>query len=78
MTGHSQGATGAQEAIYCLLMLQNDFITPSINVEELDPALNPAEIATKRVDNAGLDTVMTNSFGFGGTNGSMLMSKYEG
>ena len=78
MTGHSQGATGAQEAIYCLLMLQDDFIAPSINVETLDPALDPAEIATVRVDNAGLDTVMTNSFGFGGTNGSMLLSRYHG
>ncbi|NVO25089.1 beta-ketoacyl-ACP synthase I [Donghicola sp. C2-DW-16] len=78
MTGHSQGATGAQEAIYCLLMLENDFIAPSINVIDLDPALNANEIATTRVDNAGLDTVMTNSFGFGGTNGSMLLSKYLG
>ncbi|MGC8202087.1 beta-ketoacyl-ACP synthase I [Aliiroseovarius sp. PTFE2010] len=78
MTGHSQGATGAQEAIYCLLMLEHDFIAPSINVETLDPALDPAEIATSLVQNAGLDTVMTNSFGFGGTNGSMLMSKYNG
>ncbi|MEC8292780.1 MAG: beta-ketoacyl-ACP synthase I, partial [Pseudomonadota bacterium] len=74
---HSQGATGAQEAIYCLLALEHDFIIPSINVETLDPALNPAEIATSLVGNAGLDTVMTNSFGFGGTNGSMLMSKYR-
>ncbi len=78
MTGHSQGATGAQEAIYCLLMLQGDFIAPSINIETLDPALKPEEIATKLVENAGLDTVMTNSFGFGGTNGSMLLSKYSG
>jgi len=78
MTGHSQGATGAQEAVYCLLMLRDDFIAPSINVETLDPALNPAEIATQLVENAGLDTVMTNSFGFGGTNGSMLLSKFEG
>jgi 3-oxoacyl-[acyl-carrier-protein] synthase-1 len=78
MTGHSQGATGAQEAIYCLLMLENDFIAPSINVETLDPALDPAEIATTLVENAGLDTVMTNSFGFGGTNGSMLLSKFKG
>ena len=77
MTGHSQGATGAQEAIYCLLMLQNDFIAPSINVETLDPALKPEEIATSLVENAGLDTVMTNSFGFGGTNGSMLLSEYQ-
>ncbi len=77
MTGHSQGATGAQEAVYCLLMLEHDFIAPSINVETLDPALDPAEIATKLVENAGLDTVMTNSFGFGGTNGSMLLSKFK-
>ena len=78
MTGHSQGATGAQEAIYCILMLKDDFIAPSINVETLDPALAPAEIATARVDAAGLDTVMTNSFGFGGTNGSMLLSRFHG
>ncbi len=77
MTGHSQGATGAQEAIYCLLALDNDFIIPSINVITPDPALNPGEIATTLVENAGLDTVMTNSFGFGGTNGSMLLSKYR-
>lgn len=77
MTGHSQGATGAQEAIYCLLMLAGDFIAPSINVETLDPALDADEIATARVDNAGLDTVMTNSFGFGGTNGSMLLSRFN-
>ena len=78
MTGHSQGATGAQEAIYCLLALHHDFIIPSINVETLDPAINAGEIATDRVDNAGLDTVMTNSFGFGGTNGSMLLSRFDG
>ncbi|GGD38086.1 beta-ketoacyl-ACP synthase I [Sinisalibacter lacisalsi] len=77
MTGHSQGATGAQEAIYCLLMLRDDFIAPSINVETLDPAISPGEIATTLVENAGLDTVMTNSFGFGGTNGSMLLSKFK-
>lgn len=78
MTGHSQGATGAQEAVYCLLMLRDDFIAPSINVETLDPALKADEIATSLVENAGLDTVMTNSFGFGGTNGSMLLSRYRG
>lgn len=78
MTGHAQGAAGALEAIFCLLMLDGDFITPSINVETLDPAINPDEIATKTIENAGLDTVMTNSFGFGGTNGSMLLSKYQG
>ncbi|WP_298806578.1 beta-ketoacyl-ACP synthase I [uncultured Lentibacter sp.] len=78
MTGHSQGATGAQEAIYCLLSLEHDFIIPSINVETLDPAIRAGEIATARVDNAGLDSVMTNSFGFGGTNGSMILSKFKG
>ncbi|MFK7868754.1 MAG: beta-ketoacyl-ACP synthase I [Roseobacter sp.] len=76
MTGHAQGAAGALEAIFSLLMLEHDFIAPSINVAELDPALSPDEIATTRVDNAGLDSVMTNSFGFGGTNGSMILSKY--
>lgn len=77
MTGHSQGATGAQEAIYCLLMLDEDFIVPSINVETLDPALKPEEIVTELRENAGLRSVMTNSFGFGGTNGSMILSKLE-
>ncbi len=76
MTGHAQGAAGALEAIFSLLMLEHDFITGSINVETLDPALRPDEIALKRVDNAGLDSVMTNSFGFGGTNGSMILSRY--
>ena len=77
MTGHSQGATGAQEAIYCLLMLENDFIAPSINIDNLDPELKPFEIANSLVNDAKLDTVMTNSFGFGGTNGSMLLSNYN-
>ena len=77
MTGHAQGAAGALEAIFCLLMLDDDFITPSINVATLDERLDPAEIATSRVDNAGLDSVMTNSFGFGGTNGSMILSKFK-
>jgi len=78
MTGHAQGAAGALEAIFCLLMLDGDFIAPSINVETLDPALHSDEIATVAVADAGLDTVMTNSFGFGGTNGSMLLSKFRG
>ena len=75
LTGHSQGAAGAQEAIYAVLMLDNDFICPSINIDSLDPDLAPAEIATTLVENAGLKSVMTNSFGFGGTNGSMILSK---
>ncbi|WP_238370710.1 beta-ketoacyl-ACP synthase I [Heliomarina baculiformis] len=78
MTGHAQGAAGALEAIFSLLMLENDFIARSINVETLDPKLNAREIATELVENAGLDSVMTNSFGFGGTNGSMILSRYNG
>ena len=78
LTGHSLGATGVQEAIYCLLMMQNDFITASANVVDLDPELKPEEIATTRVDNAGLDTVLSNSFGFGGTNATLAMSRFEG
>ncbi|GHG20441.1 MULTISPECIES: beta-ketoacyl-ACP synthase I [Paracoccus] len=76
LTGHSLGATGVHEAIYSLLMLQNDFIAASANVTTLDPEIQPGEIATSRVDNAGLDSVLSNSFGFGGTNATLLMSKY--
>lgn len=78
MTGHAQGAAGAIEAIFCLLMLENDFIAPSINIKNLDPALEPHEIAVERMDGAELDLVMTNSFGFGGTNGSMILGRYHG
>jgi 3-oxoacyl-[acyl-carrier-protein] synthase-1 len=78
LTGHSLGATGVQEAIYSLIMLDKDFITASANITELDPALKASEICTTRVDNAGLDTVLSNSFGFGGTNASLAMSKYNG
>ncbi len=78
MTGHAQGAAGALEAIFCLLMLEHDFITPSINIDTLADGILPGEIATQVVENAGLDSVMTNSFGFGGTNGSMVLSKYNG
>jgi 3-oxoacyl-[acyl-carrier-protein] synthase-1 len=59
-------------------MLDNDFIAPSINVETLADGIEPSEVATNLVENAGLDSVMTNSFGFGGTNGSMVLSKYKG
>jgi len=75
MSGHSLGATGVQEAIHCLLMLQHDFIAPSINVNELDPAVAGKPLVTKLVENAGLKTVMSNSFGFGGTNGTLVFQK---
>ncbi len=75
LCGHSLGATGAQEAIHCLLMLQHDFIAPSINVVDLDPAAEGMPLVTTRIDNAGLTTAMTNSFGFGGTNATLIMQK---
>ena len=78
LTGHSLGATGVQEAIYCLLMLEDDFITASANITQLDPALSPDEIALERIDGAGLDTVISNSFGFGGTNATLALSRYHG
>ena len=75
LTGHSQGATGAHEAIYSLLMLQNDFIAASANIEELDPAAGDAASVTERIDNAGLNVAMSNSFGFGGTNASLIFAR---
>jgi 3-oxoacyl-[acyl-carrier-protein] synthase-1 len=78
LTGHCLGGAGVHEAIYSLLMLENDFIAPSANIETLDPEINADEIATEFVKDAGLDTVISNSFGFGGTNGTIAMSKYHG
>jgi len=78
MSGHSLGAAGVHEVIYSLLMLENDFIAPSINIEQLDPACEGVPIVTERVDNAGLKRVMSNSFGFGGTNACVVMEKFAG
>ena len=75
MCGHSLGATGVQEAIHCLLMLEHDFIAPSINVDEPDEAVVGTPLVTECVENAGLRTAMTNSFGFGGTNGTLVFQK---
>ncbi len=75
MCGHSLGATGAQEAIHCLLMLQHDFIAPSINVFDLDPALAETPPVTETIENAGIRTAMSNSFGFGGTNATLVFQK---
>jgi len=77
LTGHSLGATGVHEAIYSLLMMQGNFITASANVTELDPAIRPGEIATSLVENVELDSVLSNSFGFGGTNATLLFSAYR-
>ena len=77
MCGHSLGATGAQETIHCLLMLQHDFIAPSINVIDIDPAAEGMPLVTERIDNAGIRTAMTNSFGFGGTNATLVFQKVD-
>ena len=77
LTGHSLGATGVHEAIYSLLMMQGNFIAASANVTELDPALKPEEIVTTLREGVDLDTVLSNSFGFGGTNASLMFSKYS-
>ena len=75
MCGHSLGATGVHEAIHCLLMLENDFIAPSINVVDLDPGAEGMPLVTERVDNAGIKTAMSNSFGFGGTNATLIFQR---
>lgn len=77
LTGHSLGATGVHEAIYSLLMMQNGFIAASTNITELDPEIRPEEIARERVDNVDFDTILSNSFGFGGTNATLVLSKYR-
>jgi len=76
LTGHSLGATGVHEAIYCLLMMQGNFIAASANITTLDPALDPSEIVMELREGVALDSVLSNSFGFGGTNATLLMSKY--
>lgn len=78
LTGHSLGATGVQEAIYSLLMLDNDFITASANIETLDEGVAGYPIVRQRMDNFTHDTILSNSFGFGGTNATLAMSKYKG
>jgi 3-oxoacyl-[acyl-carrier-protein] synthase I len=78
LTGHSLGATGVQEAIYSLLMMQNNFLCESAHIEEIDPAFADVPIIRKRIDNAKVDTVMSNSFGFGGTNATLIMQRYNG
>ncbi|WP_029006643.1 beta-ketoacyl-ACP synthase I [Azorhizobium doebereinerae] len=77
LTGHSLGATGVQEAIYSLLMMQNGFICESANIEELDPAFADMPIVRKRIDNAKLACVLSNSFGFGGTNASLVLKHID-
>ena len=77
-TGHSLGATGAQEAIYSILMMKHNFINPSINIENMDEGVAGITIPTEMVSNVDHKTVISNSFGFGGTNATLAFSKYEG
>jgi 3-oxoacyl-[acyl-carrier-protein] synthase-1 len=76
LSGHSLGAAGVQEAIYSLLMMQDDFIAASANIETLDDGAEGLPIAVERVDNARLHQVMSNSFGFGGTNATLIFRRY--
>jgi 3-oxoacyl-[acyl-carrier-protein] synthase-1 len=77
LSGHSLGAAGVQEAIYSLLMMRDDFIAASANIENLDPGAEGIRIAQQRMDNAGLQRVMSNSFGFGGTNATLVFKRYS-
>jgi 3-oxoacyl-[acyl-carrier-protein] synthase-1 len=78
LTGHSLGAVGVQEAIYSILMMKNNFVCESANIEELDPEFEDIPIQRTRKDNAKIDVVMSNSFGFGGTNGSLIFQRFNG
>ena len=78
LTGHSLGAAGVHEAIYCLLMMRGGFITPSAHIERLDPAAEGLPLVRELRDGVRLDTVMSNSFGFGGTNATLVLRRYNG
>ena len=78
LTGHSLGAAGVHEAIYSLLMMKNGFICESANIEDLDPDVADVPIVRERRDGVTMDTVMSNSFGFGGTNASLVFRRLNG
>jgi 3-oxoacyl-[acyl-carrier-protein] synthase-1 len=78
LTGHSLGATGVQETIYSILMMQNGFICESANIEEIDPEFADIPIVRKRMDNVEINCVLSNSFGFGGTNGTLVLKRFNG
>ena len=75
LSGHSLGAAGVHESIYSLLMLEHNFLCASANIDELDPEFEDAPILTERLDQAGVRTSMSNSFGFGGTNAVLAFQK---
>ena len=78
LTGHSLGAAGVQESIYGLLMMQERFIGESAHITELDPEFDGVPIVRQRIDNARIDTVLSNSFGFGGTNATLVFQRQNG
>ncbi|MGY5812168.1 beta-ketoacyl-ACP synthase I [Rhizobium sp. LEGMi198b] len=78
LTGHSLGAAGVQESIYSILMMQERFIGESAHITELDPEFEGVPIVRKRIDNAKIDTALSNSFGFGGTNATLVFQRYNG
>ncbi|NOZ09506.1 MAG: beta-ketoacyl-ACP synthase I [Gammaproteobacteria bacterium] len=77
LSGHALGAAGVNEAIYSLLMMQSDFVAESANITQLDPGADGFPIARQRIDNAGLNIVMSNSFGFGGTNSTLVFKRFD-
>jgi 3-oxoacyl-[acyl-carrier-protein] synthase-1 len=78
LTGHSLGGAGVQESIYGLLMMQERFIGESAHIETLDPEFEGVPIVRKRIDDAKIDTVLSNSFGFGGTNATLVFQRHNG
>ena len=78
LTGHSLGAAGVQESIYSLLMMQQGFIGESAHIAELDPEFEGVPIVRKRIDDAKIDIALSNSFGFGGTNATLVFQRYNG
>ncbi|MBT5208549.1 MAG: beta-ketoacyl-ACP synthase I, partial [Halieaceae bacterium] len=77
LSGHSLGAAGVQEAVYSLLMMREDFIAASANINQLDDGAAGLKIARERIDQAELNRVMSNSFGFGGTNATLIFQRYN-
>ena len=77
LSGHSLGAAGVHEAIFSLLMMQGDFLSASANINELDPACEGFPIIRERIDNAGANIMMYNSFGFGGTNATLVFKRWQ-
>ena len=78
LTGHSLGATGVHESVYSLLMMEHNFIAASAHIDELDPEAEDMPIVRERQDDVVFDCLISNSFGFGGTNATLVFRRYEG